>query len=73
MFSHFMFLYYYFITLIEALSKKKNLDLPKVDCVSAEGAWDTLKANECEQRKLQGLFPNWPPNQQKLERGFEKV
>ena len=58
MFSHFMFLYYYFITLIEALSKKKNLDLPKVDCVSAEGAWDTLKASDCEQRKLQGLYPN---------------
>ena len=67
-----MFLYYYFITLIEALSKK-NLDLPKVDCVSAEGAWDTCKASECEQPKLQGLFPNSPPNQQKLETGFEKV
>lgn len=38
-----MFLYYYyFITLIEALSRKKILDLPKVDCVSAEGAQDSL-------------------------------
>jgi len=47
-----------FITLIEALSKKKNLDLSKVECVSAEGASDTHKASECEQWKLQGLFPD---------------
>ena len=37
-----MFLYYYFITLIEVFSKKNILDMPKVDCVSAKGAQDSL-------------------------------